>query len=130
MQMSQRLIDGLEVLLHHRLSPLAVALFDALFNLCNRFLAWQDATDGEEARLHDGVDAPFQTDVIGNLVSIDHKQAQLCRRRRLLHLVGQMLPDSFRAIDAVEQEDTTWLRVLEDVEPLYQRDLVTCHKVC
>src|SRR6266487_3284792 len=127
--MSQRLIDGLEVLSHHRLSTLAVGLLNAVFNVCNRFLAWQDATDGEEARLHDGVDAPFQTDAIGDLVRIDHKQAQLFGRRRLLHLLGQMLPDSIWAIDAIEQEDTTWLRVLEDVEPLYQRELVTGHKV-
>ena len=75
MQVSQRLIDGLEVLLHDRLTTLAVGLLDALFNLHNRFLAWQDATDSKEAGLHDGVDAPFQPDTIGNLVRIDYKHA-------------------------------------------------------
>jgi hypothetical protein len=50
--------------------PLAtVGLFHGMLDRSNRFVLRQDAGDGEEAGLHDGVDAPphagFERDLIG-----------------------------------------------------------------
>ena len=40
-----------------------------------------------------------------------------------------MLPDGFWAIDAVKQEDTAGLGILEDVETFHQRELMAGHKI-
>ena len=45
------------ILFDHRLAALAIGLVDGLLDLRDRLLARQHAADGEEAGLHDGVDA-------------------------------------------------------------------------
>ena len=56
-QMGQRLIDGLEVLLHNGLTALAIGLLDALLDLRYRLLSRQDTAERKETGLHDRVDA-------------------------------------------------------------------------
>ena len=46
-----------EILLHHAFAALAVGLLDGVLDGGDGFFARQHAADGEEAGLHDGVDA-------------------------------------------------------------------------
>ena len=85
-QMAQRRIHGGEVLLHHRFAALAVGLLDGVLDGGDRFLARQHAADGEEAGLHDGVDAPAHAGLARHRVAIDHVEPQLLVDDLLLHL--------------------------------------------
>ena len=40
-----------------------------------------------------------------------------------------MIPDLFWAIDAVEEENTTWPGVLENIDTLQERELVAGDKI-
>ena len=78
-QVFQGLVNRLEVALHNGLAALAIGLFNGVFDLVNRLLLWQYTADGEEAGLHDGVDAPAHAGLLRHFVSIDHVKAQfLC----------------------------------------------------
>ena len=56
-QMIERSVHGGEVLLHHGFAAPAVGLLDGVLDGGDGFLARQHSADGEEAGLHDGVDA-------------------------------------------------------------------------
>jgi hypothetical protein len=71
----------------------------------NRLVARQDAGDGEEAGLHDGVDAPAHAGLFGHVVGVDDVEAQFLLDDVALDFLRQMVPDFVRAVDAVEQED-------------------------
>ena len=64
----------------------------------------QDAGDGEEAGLHDRVDADAHAGVLGHLVGVDHVELQLLVDDRLLDLQRQLVPDLIRPVGAVQQE--------------------------
>ena len=79
-QMRQRRVDGGEVLLHDRLAALAVGLLDGLLDLLDGFFAGQHAADGEEAGLHDGVDARAHAGFARHRVAVDHVELDLLAR--------------------------------------------------
>jgi hypothetical protein len=65
--MGQCVIDGGEVAAYHLVPLLAVGLLDRFLDLGDGFLARQDAGDGKEAGLHDGVDPPAHAGLPGDL---------------------------------------------------------------
>ena len=93
-----------EILLYHGLAALAVGLLDGVLDGVDGFVARQHAADGEEAGLHDGVDAPAHAGVLGHLVAIDHVELEFLVDDLLLHRSGQVVPDLVRPVGAVEQE--------------------------
>ena len=109
-QVGQRLVDRGEVPLDDLLALLAVGLLDRLLDLGDGLLARQHAGDGEEAGLHDRVDAPAHAGVLGDLVGVDHVELQLLVDDLLLHLARQVVPDLVRAVRGVQQEHRARLR--------------------
>ena len=59
------------VAVQQALALLAVGLFDRLLDVGDGLVPRQDAGDGEEAGLHDGVDAPAHAGALGDAVGID-----------------------------------------------------------
>jgi hypothetical protein len=70
-QVGHRRIDGGEVLLHHRVAALAVGLLDGLLDLLDGLVGGKHAADGEEAGLHDGVEAVAHSGVARHGVAVD-----------------------------------------------------------
>src|SRR5580658_1862956 len=103
--MSQRMIDGGKILLNYRLSSLAIRLLNGLLDLCDSFIARQDAADGEKARLHDGVDARPHPCFTRHPVSVDYIKLNLLPQQFFLYRSRQLVPDICRRKWRVEQED-------------------------
>jgi len=68
----QCLIHCFKVALDNCFATLAVGFLDALLDLFNCFLTGQHATDGKEAGLHDGIDAPAHASLLCHLIGINH----------------------------------------------------------
>ena len=123
-QVVQRRIDGGEVALHD-LAPLAsVGLLHRLLDLLDRLPALQYAGNGEEAGLHDGVDAPPHASAPGHLVGVDDPQLHLLLQHLLLQGARQGGPYGFGGSTGVEQEHATGSRLLQQVEALHELGLV------
>jgi len=69
------------------------------------FVAGQNAGNGEETGLHDGIDAVTHTGRFGDFVCVDDIEANVLVNHVFLHITGQGIPDFFGAVDGVEQED-------------------------
>ena len=105
-QVAQGAVDASKFCLHHGFAALAVGLLDRLLDLVDGLFARQNAGDGEEAGLHDGVDAPAHAGLLGHFVGVDDVEAcSFLSMMSRLHFVRQVIPDFIRAVDAVEQED-------------------------
>ena len=94
-----------------------------------RFLARQDAANGEEAGLHDGVDAAAHAGVFRHLVGIDDVELDLLFNQVLLHIARQGIPNLFGTVDAVHQEDRTRAGELEHVKTIHKAHLVAANEV-
>ena len=129
-QVAQCGIHGGEILLHHGLAALAVSLLDGVLDRRDGLFARQYAADGEEAGLHDGVDAPAHAGLLGYLVAIDHEEAQLLGDDLALHRKRQLIPNFVRAERAVQQEGGARLGALQHVQPLQERKLVAGYEIC
>ena len=123
-QVGERLVHHLEVAAHHLGAALAVGLLDRLLDLRDRLLARQHAGDGEEAGLHDGVDAPAHARPLGQLEGVDGEEADLLLDHLLLHLARQVVPHRVRGVRRVEQEDRARGGVLEHVDLVDELELV------
>ena len=127
--MLQRGVHGGKILLHDRFAALDIGLFDRALDRGDGFVAGQDAADGKETRLHDGVDAPAHAGLLGDFVSVNHVELEFLFDDLLLHRARQVIPHFFRAIDAVQQERCARLGGLEHVIALEERELVARDKV-
>ena len=128
-QVGQSLIHGVVVLLNHRLATLGIGFLDALLDLVDGVFARQDARDGKEAGLHDGVDAPAHAGGLGHLVGVDHEEAHFLIDDAFLGLARQVLPNFLGAIQAVEQEGSLWHGKPEHIEAFEEAKLVAGHKL-
>jgi hypothetical protein len=79
-QVGDRRIDGRIVPLHNGLAPLAVGLVDRLLDVIDRFVLGQYVGQGEEAGLHDRVDASAHPGFASDGQRIDHVELQLACR--------------------------------------------------
>src|SRR5207247_6660350 len=75
-QMSQSLVHRIKILFENGLAAVAIGLFDSFFDGCDGVGRRQDAADGEEAGLHDGVDAAPHFCVASYSVGIDDENTQ------------------------------------------------------
>jgi hypothetical protein len=97
MQRRQCQIDRLVVELDQPPALAPVGLVDRVLDRGDGVVLRQDAGDGEEAGLHDGVDAPPHAGLGGDGVGVDHPQLQALvddlaaqrRRQRVPYLVGR-----------------------------------------
>ncbi len=69
------------------------------------FFAGQNATNGKEAGLHDGVDAATHARFAGNFVSVDDVELNVLVDHNSLHIAGQGVPNFFGSVKCVQQED-------------------------
>ncbi len=129
MQVFQRGIDRREVLLHDGFAALAVGLLDRVLDLLDRFVLGQHAADGEEARLHDGVDTAAHAGRFGHFVAVDHEELQLLLDDVFLHVARQLGPHFVGTVHAVQQEHAAGRRVLQDVILFEEHPLVAADEV-
>ena len=129
MQVGQGLIHSRVVLRDNGLALLAVGLLDGLLDLGDGFVFGQDARDGEEAALHDGVDAHAHAGLLGYIVSVDHKELQLLADDRFLDFLGQGVPDLVLAEGGVQQEGGALRRGIQHVVFLEEAGLVAGDEV-
>ena len=128
-EVGQGLVHGVEVLLDDRITLLAVGLLDGLLDLGDGLLAGQHAGDGEEAGLHDGVDAHAHAGVLGHFVGIDDVELELLAGDGFLDFLGQGRPDGVLAVGGVQQEGGTVHRRLEHLVLLEEAGLVAGDEV-
>ena len=96
MQVGQRVVHRLEVLLDDLLALLAVGLPDRVLDRSMASLARQHAGEGEETDLHDRVDAPAHAAFARDLVGVDHVNFAFLLDELLPGPARQLVPDLFR----------------------------------
>ena len=107
LQMSQGLVHGSKVLVHHLFAFLAVCLFNSALNLSDGFFTGQDAGYGKKTGLHNGIDAPPHAGFFGYLMGVDDIELELFVDDGLLDRPGQLAPGVRLAVGGVEQEGGT-----------------------
>ncbi len=105
-------VHGFKVFLDDSFTALAIGLLDGMFDLFNGSFAGQDAADGEEGCLHDGVHASAHAGLFSDFVAVDHIELELLLEDILLDFNGELIPDFIRTIQAVEQESGAGLAYL------------------
>ncbi len=128
-QVGQGLVHGGKVFLDDGFTALAVRFLDGLFDLADGFIARQDAGDGKEAGLHDGIHAAAHAGLFGHIVGIDGVEPELLLDDVFLDFLRQLIPDFIRTIQAVYQEDRARLAVLGEVKALQEGELVAGDEV-
>ena len=120
MEVFQRGIDGLEVLLHHARTTFGVGLLDCLLDLGDGLVLRQHAREGEEAGLHHGVDAVAHAVGDRHLGGIDDVELQLLADDMLLGLGRQARPHGFRREGRIQQEGAAGLGAGQNIQPVHQ----------
>ena len=115
-QMFEGAIDSGEVLLDNSVTLLTVGLLNGFLDLFNGFVTRQNAGDGEEAGLHDGVDAAAHAGLLGNGESVDRVELQLLFNDGFLTFDRELVPDFFRTVNGVEEEGAALLGEAEDIQ--------------
>ena len=129
MQVDQGLIHGIKVLHDNCFTAFAVGLLDGFLDLLDGLIARQDAANGEETGLHDGVDAAAHAGLFSDLISIDHIEFEFLFNDIFLNFLRQLIPDFFWSIEAVQQEDRPGWANLENIEAFQEGELVAGNKV-
>ena len=127
-QMSDRRIHGGKVFLNDGIAALSVGFLNGALDGGDRFLARQHAADGEEAGLHDGVDAAAHSRLPRDRISVDHVKFQFLFQNLLLHFARQMVPDLIGGEGRIQQERCARFGRAEDVRALHERKLVAGDK--
>ena len=123
-EMGEGCVDGGEVLGDNGFAALAVGLLDGLLDLLDGFIARQHAADGEEAGLHDGVDAGAHAGFAGYGVAIDDIELDLLAQHALLGALGELVPDFGGRVGRVEQEDRAGHGCFKHVHLLKEAEVV------
>ncbi len=128
-QVGNRRIHRFEILFHHGFAALAIRFLDGMLDLGNCRLTRQDAADGEKRRLHNGVHAPAHAGLLSHIVPVDDVELELFVDDVALYFLRQVIPDLFRSIQAVKQEDAALFGVLEHVYAFKERVLMAGDKI-
>ena len=91
-QVGERLVHRRDVLLHDFLALAAVGLLDGVFDLLDGLLARQHAGQGEEAGLHDRVDARAHAGGLGDADRVNHVELDLLLDQGLPGRAGEAGP--------------------------------------
>ena len=127
-EMGKRLVHGRVVLLDDGVAALSIRILNRLFDGSDGFVPRQHAADGEEAGLHDGVDAGAHAGFAGDFVGINHKEAEFLFQDGFLNLAGYVTPDFFGTKRRVEQERCPGFGRSKDVNAIDKLELVAGHK--
>ncbi len=86
--MLKRTVYSRIVLLDNSIAAFAVGFFDRFLDLFNRLFFGQNAADGEEAGLHNRINALAHVGLLGNFIGIDAVELQFLLDQGFLHLGG------------------------------------------
>ena len=75
-QVGERLVHRGIIFLHHSIAAFSVGLLDGFLDLVDRFVARQDAGNGEETGLHDRIDAIAHTRLFRNIIRVDRVELE------------------------------------------------------
>ncbi len=120
-EMRESGIHRVPVPLHHDLAPVPVGLLDGVLDRGDGLVPRQHAADGEEARLHHGVDTAAHLPLPRDAIGVHHEEPEPLGDDRRLHRAGQLRPDPVGAVGTVEQEDGARLRGPEHIQVLAGR---------
>src|SRR4030095_14089110 len=90
----------------------------------NRFIAWQNARDTEEAGLHDRIDASAHPNFLGERISIDRIKANLFPNYLLLHFARQLVPYGRRISGCVQKKHCALRGVFEHIDLVDELELM------
>ena len=128
-QVLQCCIHGLEVFLHDLLAPLAVGFPDCFLDPLDSLIERDDAADGEERRLHDGVDPDAQPDVFCDFVGVDDIELQFLVYDGLLDFTRQVIPDFVRPVWSVQEERCAFFGDVQNFVLLEEDELVHAYEI-
>ncbi len=129
MQVVQRHVHGIPILLHDGFAAFAVSLFDGLFDGVNGLFAGQHAADGEEAGLHNRVDATAHACGSGDFDAVNDEKLDFLLDNMLLRCARQLVPDFLGPVNAVKQEGCLGLRALKHIEFFDKGELMARHEI-
>ena len=121
-------VDGGEIELHHRLALVLICLLDEALDLGDGDVRRQDMREMEEAGLQNRVESRTESDAQGDCRCVDDEEAQLLVDDLLLHRSGQLRPDFFRPIGAVQKEGRARARRSQNVALEQEAELVAGDK--
>src|SRR6185295_11778099 len=128
--MLQRRVHRCEVLQHDGLTALTVGLTNRLFDPRYGLVARQHAADGEEARLHDGVDAIAHPRFFGDRICIDREDLDVLVNDRLLNSSRQMFPNVRSLVRTVQEQSRAVYGRAEHRITFYEVELMNGDEVC
>ena len=128
-QGGQGLVHRGEVLVNDGLALAGIGFADGLFDLGNGLFAREHVGNGEEAGLHDRIDAPAHAGGLGHGVGVDDITFEFFGDDFPLDFDGKMIPDIVGAEGRVEQERRALLGVIHHVVTLQKRPLMAGDKV-
>ena len=107
----------------------AVRVLDGRLDVVDGLISRDHAGEGEEARLHDGVDPRAELMLLGHPVGVDGPDGEVLVDDLGLHFERQPVPQLLGAVRAIEQERGSRLGVGEDRHLLQQAELVARDEV-
>ena len=99
-------VNSLVVLVHNVLTLLAVRLHDELLHLLNSEVYRDNSCDAEECALQDGVCTVAETNLLGDLCSVDCVNGDIVLCEVTLYLVRHEVNKLLSVEDCVQQECT------------------------
>ena len=129
MQMTERGIHGRVILLHHRITAAAIRFFNRLLDCVDRFLFGKHSADGEEAGLHDRIDAAAHARIAPHGIAVDHVEFQLLGNDLLLNVAWEVVPNFVWSIRAIEQKRGARHGRVQHVQPFQEGKLMASDKV-
>ena len=120
----ERAVDGRLVPFHHLFALFAVALLDRLLDAFEGLGQRQHAAEGEEADLHDGVDASAEAGSAGDGTGVNRVEPQLLRDDLLLRFRGEAVPERRDIAGGVKQKHPAGRDLIEHRLHLEQEELM------
>ena len=128
-QVSQSLVDRVQIHLHDVGAFFCVALPDRIFDCGDGFFARQYSGDGKEAGLHDRVDPAAHPGCMSDLVGVDHKEARLFRDDLFLHRFRQVTPDLVGAEWRIQKKSPVWCDLIDHVVAFEKARLMAADEI-
>jgi hypothetical protein len=100
----------------------------AQHNVRNGLLAREDLRQGEEARLHRGVDAAAHPGTSGHRGSVDREHLDFLVEDLRLYIARQGVPYLFGRQWSVQEESRAGHRLFQHVVALEEAEVVDCHE--
>ena len=129
-QMCQRLVHRLEIHRHDLLALLAIGFANRILDRGNGVRRREHAGDGKETGLHHRVDPPVHSGRARHLIRVDHKKPRASVDDLALSIFRQMLEDTLRSEDGVEQERSALREILQHIAALQQKRRMAGDEIC